>query len=91
MYTINLPNRDNANLMLISEDEKTWTFKVDKNHDYIFEYMRVGYEDDKKTIYFIDPSGGPFLHINYTIDGTNYCIDKIEYSDNKFKICTSKV
>ena len=38
MYTINLPNRDNANLMLISEDEKTWTFKVDENHNYT-EYV----------------------------------------------------
>lgn len=60
---IPLFNRDGANLKLVSEDNHTWHFQVDKGHQWVLEHIRVGY-DDNKNITFIDPSGGPYLAIN---------------------------
>ena len=57
---IPLFNRDGANLQLVSEDNHIWHFQVDKEHQWVLEYIRVGY-DDNKNITFIDPAGGPYL------------------------------
>lgn len=67
MKKIDLFNRDGATLKLVSEDGKVWTFDVDKKHNYVLEYIRVGYEDDRKTIAFVDPSGGPFINVGYKL------------------------
>ena len=59
---INLFNRDGANLWLEPEKENSdiWKLKVDNNHTYVLEYMRIiGYPK----IEAIDPSGGPFISI----------------------------
>ena len=56
--------------------------------DYKFEgdvgYMRVGYKDNFNTIEFIDPSGGPMMHIGDSID--NKKIEKIEIIDTDYVI-----
>lgn len=62
---INLYNRDGADLWLEKTNKKVepriykWKLKVDKNHDYCLEYMRIigDYEA-------VDPSGGPFISIS---------------------------
>ena len=55
-----LYNRDRANLWLEKEDSDIWKLKVDQNHAYVLEYMRViGYPK----IEAIDPSGGPFISV----------------------------
>ena len=55
-----LYNRDRANLWLEKEDSDIWKLKVDQNHEYVLEYMRViGYPK----IEAIDPSGGPFISV----------------------------
>lgn len=90
MYEIKLHNRDGANLRLLSNDNHTWTFDVDEKHKYILEHCRVSClsENDTNNFAFIDPSGGPFLHINYKIENTDYVIESICYKDNKFVIET---
>lgn len=51
-------NRDKARIWL--DDNNV----ICSNKDYVLEYMRVGYNsNDKHTIEFIDPSGGPMLSI----------------------------
>ena len=76
MERIRLFNRDGANLFLVSNPEGTfWHFDVDDDHMYILEYMRIGYAEDNKTIDFIDPSGGPMVHIGSQFD--NYIVDRI--------------
>ena len=55
-----LYNRDRANLWLEKENSDIWKLKVDQNHEYVLEYMRViGYPK----IEAIDPSGGPFISV----------------------------
>ena len=87
---IKLHNRDGANLGLISEDGKLWQFKVDKKHQYIFEYMRYGFGKDNKTIEMIDLSGGPYLTIGSKI-GDDYIIDAFIEQDEILYIHTNKI
>lgn len=87
---IKLINRDGADLRLVSEDEKLWKFQVDEKHNYVLEYIRVGYEKDNKTIYMIDPSGGPYLAIGSRI-GKDYVIDAIIDVDNQLMIHTNRI
>lgn len=58
------------------------------NTDYKFEgdvgYMRVGYKNDSNTIEFIDPSGGPMMHVGDSVD--NKKIEKIEIIDMDYVI-----
>ena len=66
---INLFNRDGANLWLEPEKENSdiWKLKVDNNHTYVLEYMRIiGYP----RIEAIDPSGGPFISIGDILSDT---------------------
>jgi hypothetical protein len=87
---IKLFNRDGADLRLVSEDEKLWTFKVDKNHGYVLEYMRYGLEKDNKTINMMDPSGGPYLTIGTRI-GKDFIIDAFLEVDGKCMIHTNRI
>ena len=88
MKEIKLFNRDNANLCLISEDNKTWKFKVDANHEYILKYMRIGYNDNN-IIDMIDPSGGPYLSIGQRLDKT-HIIKSIIEQNNELIIITEE-
>jgi len=63
MNKIKLHNRYNANIWIEHIDKDLWQLKSEKTED--LEYLRVGYEDDNKTINFIDPSGGPFMSVGY--------------------------
>lgn len=76
MQEIKLFNRDGANMKLVSEDGNKWIFDIDKQHEYIFDYCRVGYDGDK--IKFIDPSGGPMLSCGQRLD-KYHVIDKFEF------------
>lgn len=82
IHEIILPNRDGANLKLVSQDGKCWGFQVDESHKYVLEYMRIAYENDNKTIYFIDPSGGPMIIRNHYLFDTHYFVDAIIFDDN---------
>lgn len=48
--------------------------------------MWIGYFDDNKTIAFVDPSGGPFLHVGSTLEENKkkiLSIDLIPYNGEK--------
>lgn len=62
MNKIKLDNRYNANIWLEHIDKDLWELKSQKPED--LQYMRIIFEDDNKSVYAIDPSGGPFLSIN---------------------------
>jgi len=87
---IKLYNRDGADLRLVSDDELLWRFKVDKEHLYVLEYIRVGYMEDNKTIDMIDPSGGPYLSIGTKLN-EKYIIDAFIDIDNELMIHTNSI
>jgi hypothetical protein len=87
---IKLYNRDGADLRLVSDDELLWRFKVDKEHLYVLEYIRVGYMEDNKTIDMIDPSGGPYLSIGTKLN-EKYIIDAFVDIDNELMIHTNSI
>jgi hypothetical protein len=76
MNKIKLDNRYNANIWIEHIDEDLWQLKAEHPED--LRYMRLIYEDDNKTIYAVDPSGGPFLSLG-TIVGfeEKYIIEEI--------------
>ena len=76
MNKIKLDNRYNANIWLEHIDEDLWQMKSENADD--LKYMRIVFGDDYKSIYAIDPSGGPFLSLG-TIIGfeEKYKIDEI--------------
>lgn len=76
MENIKLNNRYNAKIWLEHINEDLWQLKSENHKD--LQYMRFIYEDDNKTIYAIDPSGGPFMSLG-TIVGfeKKYIIDEI--------------
>lgn len=89
MNKIKLDNRYNANLWLEHIDEDLWQLKSEDPED--LQYMRIIYEDDK-SVYAVDPSGGPFLSIN-TIVGfkEKYIIDEIFRNGFIFKLTRYKL
>lgn len=52
------------------------------------DYYRVGLKGDKKDDYdFVDPSGGPFIHVGTKFDGINKTVKSIRKNkDNKIII-----
>ena len=62
MNKIKLDNRYSANIWLEHIDKDLWELKSQKPED--LQYMRIIFEDDNKSVYAVDPSGGPFLSIN---------------------------
>ena len=82
---LRLPNRDHAYLRLEQkEDSDIWELKVDPQHKYCLEYMRMGgdYEiiDSKiswKKITMLDPSGGPYMEVGDTLMHEKYEIVEI--------------
>jgi len=76
MERIRLFNRDGADLFLVhNDDERYWHFEVDAKHQYVLNFMRLGYTEDNKTIDFVDPSGGPMVYVGSQFD--NYIVDRI--------------
>ena len=61
MNKIKLDNRYNVNIWLEHIDKDLWELKSQKPED--LQYMRIIFEDDNKSVYAVDPSGGPFLSI----------------------------
>lgn len=76
MSKIRLHNRDRANLWLEPSENNIWKLKVDDNHAWILEYMRV-IGDYPDHIIAVDPSGGPYIEIGSYLKDTK---------DNKYKI-----
>jgi len=89
MKKIKLPNRYNANIWLEHIDADLWQLKSTDPSE--LNYMRVGYEDDNKTIAFIDPSGGPFINIGYEINDCNIKYRVKEIFKNNFIIRLEKI
>lgn len=77
MKKIKLFNRDGADLWLekIEEVEQhisKWKLKVDEEHSYCLEYLRViGTPLDRKVVDIeaIDPSGGPYIPLGGILKG----------------------
>lgn len=90
MKKIKLFNRDGANLRLVSEDGILWKFDVDKDHKYVLEYIRYGFENDNKTIIMMDPSGGPYLSKGQRLS-KDYIIDAFVEIDGEYMIRTQKL
>ena len=90
MNEIKLFNGDGADLRLVSEDEKLWEFTVDDKHNYVLQHIRIGFEDDNKTICMIDPSDGPYLTIGTKI-GQDFIIDAFIELDNKLMVHTNRM
>ena len=74
MKEIKLFNRDGADLRLVQKSLKEidpgiteWELQVDKEHDYVLEFVRfIGntYNNiDWSAIEAIDPSGGPMINL----------------------------
>ena len=63
MNKIKLHNRYNANIWIEHIDADLWQLRSEKPED--IEFLRIGYENDNKTINFVDPSGGPFMSVGY--------------------------
>ena len=82
MKEIKLYNRDGANLRLVSEDGKVWKFHVDKDHQYVLDYCRLGLFADNIIgcggYEMIDPSGGPYLKVGERLDNM-HIIESIKY------------
>lgn len=74
MKKIKLYNRDGANLWLENIKDNQWQLKVDKNHEYCLQYIRV-IGNYPKEIEAIDPSGGPFLSKGDILDGNYEIVD----------------
>ena len=90
MKEINLYNRDGASLKMVSENGEDWHLEVDEKHEYILQYMRVGFagsDPEDKTIEFIDPSGGPMISVGDKLDMTRY-IKAIEIGETGTTIKT---
>jgi len=76
---IKLFNRDGADLWLekikdLEPHISRWQLKVDDNHKYCLEYMRI-IGDYPKEIEAIDPSGGPFISIGDVINSKYKIVD----------------
>ena len=84
MNIIKLHNRDGANLKLVNYDDYLWKFEVDDKHKYILQYMRMGFLEDNKTIYFVDPSGGPYLSRGKRLN-KKYIINAIFEHENEIR------
>lgn len=67
-------NRYNSNIYLSQVKDKT--YKLDSTDKDDLQYLRIIYNNDK-SIYAVDPSGGPFLSIDSKIE--NNIISKIIY------------
>lgn len=81
MEQIRLFNRDGADLFLVNNDnDRFWHLEVDDQHNYVLNYMRIGYSENDNIIDFIDPSGGPMICVGSKFD--NYIVDRI-ISHNK--------
>lgn len=80
----NLYNRYNEKVFL--EQIKDNKFKLVYPKDNI---LRVIYSEDNKTIMAIDPSGGPFLCVNYIIE-ENLKVSKIKQQNSDFIITLKK-
>ena len=91
MKKIRLYNRDGADMFLVSNDENWWKFEIDKKHEYCLEYMRIGYGEENKSIYMVDPSGGPYLEVGNRIgNNMEYTIDTIIVKNDEIMIHTIK-
>lgn len=63
---ITLYNRYGYIVNLEPYEDNKWVLKLD---DESGSYVRVGYKENKKDYYFVDPPGGPFLAVGNEIEG----------------------
>ena len=80
MNKIRLFNRDGATLWLeeekiIDKNISEWKLKVDSNHEYCLQYLRI-IGNFPSEIEAVDPSGGPMINIGDVFEN-KYKIIKI--------------
>ena len=80
MNKIRLFNRDGADLWLeeekiIDKNISEWKLKVDSNHEYCLQYLRI-IGNFPSEIEAVDPSGGPMINIGDVFEN-KYKIIKI--------------
>ena len=66
MEKIKLHNRYHSDIWLEHIENDLWYINSKSEED--LSYMRIIYNEDNKSIYAIDPSGGPFLSVGAKID-----------------------
>ena len=66
MEKIKLHNRYHSDIWLENIGNNLWYINSKSQED--LNYMRIIYYEDNKSIYAIDPSGGPFLSVGAKID-----------------------
>ena len=66
MEKIKLHNRYHSDIWLEHIENDLWYINSKSEED--LSYMRIIYNEDNKSIYAIDPSGGPFLYVGAKID-----------------------
>lgn len=66
MNNIALYNRYGYIINLEPYEGDKYVLKLDDNSS---EYIRVGYKENNKDYYFIDPPGGPFMAVGSEIEG----------------------
>lgn len=83
---INLPNRDGLNITLQLYDESSSTYRLIMDNGYYIRYEKADIDNDEyEYLNWIDPSGGPMLHIGYTVDNLTVSEIKIKKEpDSKF-------
>ena len=74
MNKIKLYNRDGANMWLeqiggANDETSWWQLKIDKNHEYCLEHIRVIFETYPSKILAVDPSGGPYISLGDEFEG----------------------
>lgn len=77
--TIKLYNRDGLNIWLEHITENFYMLKSDESSKWALEHLRVGLSDNTNKYEFVDPPGGPFLDIGYSLKDNNkkYIIKEI--------------
>ena len=63
---ITLYNRYGYAVNLEPYEGDKWVLKLDNESG---SYVRVGYKENNKDYYFIDPPGGPFMAVGSEIEG----------------------
>lgn len=77
---IKLYNRDGLNIWLERIGENFYMLKSDEKSKWGIEHLRVGLSEDNNRYTFVDPPGGPFLDIGYSLkdsNGKKYIIKEI--------------
>lgn len=89
MKEIALFNRDGKHIFIkqLENNEIFITYQLMGSKPDDLDYIRVGYEEDGKTIKYIDPSGGPFICVDsFYLMSTKIPLTEITWDSETNKI-----